>query len=703
MRKVYGDEAMGEVVRVMLFGQYQQVHQNTALQFVDDYFNNGAGEFVDNPMPVSDHFWGGGLAVYYGGENYWAESDQVWLKDRSFEDTQLEPGQAVLAPAKSAWAFTGGAGVVDYSDDKTPLIQSAQDAGTRTHQSGLVGYRFTTGDRPLFAYQLGRQNLEGGDKLNQQMAIFLGDGKPLPNSRTAVPIGGRHFEFSQDEQQPGAWVYRHLEHSGWMTGPSFRPAVYRLEPNTTYLLVGTETKGSTIPAPAAVKTEGEITIVQSVTVNTDYLDRNSRPVKGEITPIPDTAGKAFPHLNLLFSTGVVLPDDTTLAPPDPRGSPKLKPRTQVTNHNTPIDAINGQRLAFIAGQGTLTQEFEITQTGEYLLVMTGASSPYKTKNNLRVTLGGHVVWDKLSLSGDRKPDNAYNTYATEYVALEPGTYTLTIEGLNENPSDIAYLDAVHIGTMDAYYGGPDASNFLGAGAATSQTDSKFSVATRHASAMAHNWGLVPTCYEGGNAVGGDWNGGGSLFWTQSKWWHPLTKVADLNAADHWFSYGGHQFFHFYPPFDWDDFKNAENYVQWQASVQRASQWKWEPTWGYAVPGELTPDQPHFTGSIGSNWDQYWNPVTGAEGSWNAWTKAPAELTQGQWKSWRILAPQTRDYTFTVALTGDGAARLSVNDSQTLDTGNTGTLAGTVKLTKGMHTVKVRINHGTAAVEKICVE
>ena len=580
MRKVYGDEGMGEIVRVMLFGQYQQPHQNTALQFVDDYFNNGAGDFVDDPMPVSDHFWGGGLAVYYGGENYWAESDELWLKDRSFEELSLDPGQAVLTPADHAWTFTGNAGVADYSDDKLPLFQSAEEAGTMALESGLAGYRFTTGDRPLFAYQLGRKNIEGGDKFSQQIALFLGDGQALPKSRTAVPIGGnaRHFTFSEDELEADAWVYRHLEGSGWMTLPSFRPAIYRLEPNTTYLLVGTEAKGSTIPAPATVEATDEITIVESVTVNTQQLHRNGQPLKAEITTLPGTAGKAFPHLNLLFSAGVDLPDGTTstftLAPPDPRGSPKLKPRSEVTNHNTPVDAIGGKRLAFIAGQGTLTQEFEITEAGEYLLVMTGASTAGETKNTLRVTLGEHVVWDKLSLGENRKPLNTYNTYGTEYIALEPGTYTLTIEGLSENATDITYIDAVHIGTMDAYYGGPNASNFMGAGAATGQTDSKFAVATLHASAMAHNWGIIPTCYEGGNAVGGDWNGNNVLFWTQSKWSHPLTKVADINAANRWFSYGGYQFVHFYPPFDWDDFKNAENYVQWQASVQRASEWKW---------------------------------------------------------------------------------------------------------------------------------
>ena len=203
-----------------------------------------------------------------------------------------------------------------------------------------------------------------------------------------------------------------------------------------------------------------------------------------------------------------------------------------------------------------------------------------------MSLGENIVWDYKDgvLGQGRKPDNGYYTYATEYVTLKPGTYTVIIEGLSDNPEDIAYIDAVHIGTMDAYFGGPNASNFMGAGAATGQTDSKFDVATLHSSGMAQNWGLVPTCYEGGNSVGGDWNGGGCLFWTQSKWWHPLTKVADINAADRWYAYGGHQFFHYYPPFYWGDYPNAENYVQWQAARQRASEWKWEPTYGHPVPG-----------------------------------------------------------------------------------------------------------------------
>jgi hypothetical protein len=209
--------------------------------------------------------------------------------------------------------------------------------------------------------------------------------------------------------------------------------------------------------------------------------------------------------------------------------------------------------------------------------------------------------------------------------------------------------------------------------------------------MAQNWGLVPMTYEGGNSVGGDWNGGNVLFWEQSKWWHPITQVADINAANGWFAYGGFNFMQYYPPFRWGDWANAEKYVQWQASKLRAQAWKWESSLGTPLPAVLKTDLPHYTGSPGSSYSKYWNPVTS-----DNWKKAPAELAKGQWKSWIVRAPKRADYTITAK--GTGAFAVLLGDT-VLGQSKNGVATATVNLCQAIYSVKI-LSLDSATVKEV---
>ena len=99
---------------------------------------------------------------------------------------------------------------------------------------------------------------------------------------------------------------------------------------------------------------------------------------------------------------------------------------------------------------------------------------------------------------------------------------------------------------------------------------------------------------------------------------------------------------------------------------------------------------HYTGSIGSRWDKYWNPVTGD------FTKAPSELQKRQWKSWLVLVSKAGDYAVTAR--GQGDFNLIV-DGQVLAGSDGGTASATLTLEKGRHSVKVR-SEGTATVEAV---
>ena len=632
------------------------------------------------------------MAVYYGGENYWAESDKVWLQDRSFEAVDVAPGQAVVRPAGSPWRFTGSAGIADFSGEKTRAFTVPEAGGEQPSDGRSVGFQFTVGDEPIYVYRLGRQSLDGS-RPSGRVSIYKANGETAGPGQLSIRFEDRWFRDRRKDFTKGEWLFNHTINYGWASSDSKRPAVYRLEPRTSYVLLTSTSAGESIPAPVRVVAAEGITIDGPVTANTGDIDAR-RPLDADLVKVA-APGTAYPLADFLFSQGIQVAGAGAIAPPDPRGGPNIHSIEEDPKHNTPRPAMRGSQTLFIAGRGSVSQAISVDRPGEYVLVMTGASQ-FGRDNDLRIRIGDHVVWDNLSLGAGRKPENTYNTYGTRYVQLEPGTYDVTIEGLSDDPRDVAYIDAVHIGTMDAYFGGPDATNFMGSGAATGQTDSKFDVATLHASAMAQNWGLVATTYEGGNSVGGDWNVGGVLFWSQSKWWHPTTKVADLNAASRWFAYGGFQFFQYYPPFEWSDWPHAEDYVQWQASRQRASQWDWEPTYGIEAPVTLTPRDRHYTGSIGSTWSGYWNPITSDD-----WQEAPSDLSRGMWKCWRILVKAPGTYRLAASLSGDGAAEL-ILDGRVLKTGH-GAIDGSGWLTKGIHTVKIRSQQGKVTVTSVSVD
>ncbi|HVK15113.1 MAG TPA: PA14 domain-containing protein, partial [Gemmataceae bacterium] len=113
-RSVFGDAAMGETVRMLLEYQYDN-HQGTAveaLQFIDNYFNNGDGKWhVADPKPVSHYLWGAGGATYFGAGNPRGLTDEIKVWDGSVENVPVAAGGSVKRPGGSAWQFTGDAGV----------------------------------------------------------------------------------------------------------------------------------------------------------------------------------------------------------------------------------------------------------------------------------------------------------------------------------------------------------------------------------------------------------------------------------------------------------------------------------------------------------------------------------------------------------------------------------------------------------------
>jgi hypothetical protein len=114
-RSVWGDDAMGERVRVLLEYQYNN-QQSTAvgtLKFIDSYYNNGDGiEHVPDPHPVSYYIWGAGGAAYYGASNPRGLVKNVKVPKGTFETILGGPGgTATPNPTGTPWTFDGDAGI----------------------------------------------------------------------------------------------------------------------------------------------------------------------------------------------------------------------------------------------------------------------------------------------------------------------------------------------------------------------------------------------------------------------------------------------------------------------------------------------------------------------------------------------------------------------------------------------------------------
>jgi hypothetical protein len=113
-RQVWGNDAIGDQVRVVLEYQYNNA-QDTALEelrFLDKYFNNGDGRaHVGNPEPVSYYIWGAGGATYFGASNPRGLANDIDVPDGSFEQAPVGNGQGRAGAPNTPWTFSGDAGV----------------------------------------------------------------------------------------------------------------------------------------------------------------------------------------------------------------------------------------------------------------------------------------------------------------------------------------------------------------------------------------------------------------------------------------------------------------------------------------------------------------------------------------------------------------------------------------------------------------
>jgi len=678
MRKVWGDAAMGERIRVMLFGQYERWFQAGLCQFINDYYNNPA--YVETPRPVSEILYAAGPAVYYGTVNNFMVSDKVFIQNRNFEETQIKPGEARIAPNSRGWTFEGGAGVVDLNTVRLEAVAAVQSAGSfQAEDDGMAGFQFTVGNRDLFVYDVGR-TAHTGEKSRQAVT-------------TLVDLNGRAQAVSKNnpvnpaQSAPGVTAYTHLEFCGWATSDSSRIGIWRLEAGKTYALLTSVEKGSYPSLKSGLKANEGLTIDGGVFIKGASLKNDNIGKKVVTTSGP---GTGFPLVNFRYSFAQEPAPGMAIAPSDPMLDPAWKNGGRGKSY-IPDSHRSLSKAAFIAGKGKISTTVTIPEKGEYALIFTANGSMNNPNSRVSdlpftITIGGQRVWhDRVGDS--RKPNGGVFQWGTDYLTLEPGEHEIVFESAKDSPKDTVYIYAMHLGNLEDYYGGPTAANFLGAGAATGQTDSRFEINTKICTSMSQLWGLVPYAYEGGTQAGGDWNGGKLNYPERFKWEHPVSKTADNQWAHFWHNFGGANAFYYYPGFEYKYMFRAETFMPWAAAIDRAHTWVLEPTGPDSAPVTFTTDERHFQGEPKSDWRGWAHPWV-SDNLYNQTIKG-AVLTENQWKGFVFRAPKAGEYTLTANTGGGGELKLIVNDSQSIAAGSSGKpLSSRVWLTQGVHAVRV---------------
>jgi hypothetical protein len=649
-RTVFGDAAMGDRIRILLFDQYGN-YGNDLGQFIDSYFNktDPKSTFAGAPHPVSYYIWGGGGAIYYGSNHPSGVDPAVQFSNGSFETPALADGAFQANPAGSAWTFTDQAGICRNISRVHAVTGPAAGAVTTPKQKTWVGFKFTVGKKPIYLYDVGRVAAPGNSKVHE-IQIFKADGsKILAN---LIDTNGA---------TPGQYQWSRVIEQGWTRNLQI-PLL--LEANTAYYAMSAE-DGEDYLVPSTVQPSPGIVINGAATAVGDKL----------IFTDNATANTSADSVNFTYT-------DT------PEGDLGFI-----------CDAPDGKQAAFIEDGGTMSQTVNFPKPGNYAIGFHAAVKPL-FGNTVDISVDGvkctPMIGDNPSWKVSDSPwtpggferrgdDLAILWGSATFPVTGAGNHVIQIKGMGKGGQYI-FFDDLKILNADSIYG-PDCSYFASMGEANGQ-DPRGGLATyvdtlHGENAWASAWGLRTMAYEGGWSVGGDFDQ--KPIHAYCKFVDRLTIDADTKAINVYTSAGGALFCHYYSQWPDDDIDNAAHYPLVQAVVKQNDLLPTEPNFGALVPSTLTPANSTLISSLNAD-------------------RTGALSAQGAWMNWNIIAPESQIYHLVPTLSGTGASSiLLVDDTTAVPAGSADNDATGIKLTKGQHTVKIRNTGSTAfTVQNISV-
>jgi hypothetical protein len=641
-RSVFGDAAMGDRIRVLLFDQYG-FYGNALGQFLDNYFNkiDPASTFKGAPHPVSYYIWGGGGAIYYGSTHSDAIDKDLTFSNRSFEEPALAEGVAQINPIGSDWTFSGNAGIFSNISRRNALLPQTLglDMTPKAGSQEWMGYKFTVGDKPIYVYNIGRVVAKGNNK-EHRVGIFNAKGGSLLNNKIST------FRINEGET-----VWARVIEPGWTRDLQLP---LRLEANTSYYALSLENSSDNCYTQTSVQSSPGITVNGAATATVN----NNTAVFTEGT----SGAAALAPVNFTF----------TDSPLDDMGFI--------------CDVPDGKQGAFIESTGSISQTVNFKKTGIFSIGFNAAGKP-EAFNAVEIFVDGvkytpHIgtnpSW-KVSNSPwtpggfERRADDlAIRWGSAAFDITASGNHEIVIQGTGK-PGEYIFFDSMDLLSAEAIYG-PEADNFPSMGEANGQDNTggknNFINTLRVELNWAAAWGLKTMAYEGGWSVGGDFDQ--KPIHGYCKFKSESTILADTKAIDVYSIVGGDLFCYYYGQWEEEDTDKACEVPLVKSVILRNDRLPTEPGYGDMVPAYLS----SHTSSLAS--------------SANA-DKGGDLTAQGAWLCWNIISPITQEYRLTSTVSGNGGSYVVlVNDKLCVINGEAGKdLSASIQLTKGQHNLKIR--------------
>ncbi|MDH3201709.1 MAG: PA14 domain-containing protein [Myxococcales bacterium] len=195
-RAVWGDDAMGSTVRVLIEYQYDNFQNSAAesLTFIDDYFGNPPNEAGKESRPVSYYVWGGGGATYYGLHNKTGSQTHTVFRDPSFEKPSIAAGTRVVRPSGSPWTFRGTAGIVrpggaaTIQEIEKPVEPETGQQAAFILGSGSISQRLRFTEPGEYAVSFRAVGPDTGWPPHLLFDIYIDDVKYNPRDQTDIRV-----------------------------------------------------------------------------------------------------------------------------------------------------------------------------------------------------------------------------------------------------------------------------------------------------------------------------------------------------------------------------------------------------------------------------------------------------------------------------------------------------------------------------------
>lgn len=646
-RSIFGDAAMGDRIRFLIEYQYANANSTAlnSLQFLDAWFNNGDGQHVQNPHPANYYIWGGGGAAYYGVANGEGEQSTLLLADSGFEEPVVADGVAQTGISGSGWKFTGGAAIYR---NLTSAIASYQVApGSKQigqAKNTAVGFKFRTGAKPVYVYCAGR--------------VFIRASKGA--HITILRESDKAIVYQADTAAAMAFLTKVFGY--YYTPMSDKPVA--LEPSTVYYAFTTDpAESSHIDGDnTTAKASPEIELMNAAQAKVGDL------AKPETWVIKDTKpGCVFGPVTFLYSTQ---PDLKSNLPQPPEG----------------------QQAAILRGEGEFSQTVNFPKAGMFALTFNATQpdkgggtfdlfvddqkiSPAEQRDYRSATPAEHARFGGFGRNNGFKEEWG----SAPFNIAVPGPHIIRFVSIGkEVPNNYAVFDDIRIMSMDAIM-----ESGFGAGSALGQpVENAWNERQRFDSQLCLAFGLPRVSYETGWSLGGDFYQ--KPIQNYAKFKDPRAEKINDAAINNFHLSGANMpvwgVYLYWPP---NDFEHGKEYSIMRSIIGSSNRLPVEADNGFPVPVTLT---------LANSMEKFQK---------SADRQKPLSA-QGDWIVWTIVCPTTGDYLITPTVTGEGTFMLETDGHVLIDKVTSGT-AKTIKLTKGIHGIRIRRGEGDVVLTQIEVK